>query len=147
MIPSAMPKTDVYKRQTFACGKLDLEAQRLLDVTKESLHLGIAAAQAGARAVSYTHLDVYKRQMQPRGGVPAKGIKVTCSGRLAGADIARVESYPEGTIPLQTLRAVHKYKDSREQFETRTHKRLIDILKQMCIRDRTTLGQHRIIPA
>ncbi len=27
------------------------------------------------------------------------------------------------------LRAVHKYKDSREQFETRTHKRLIDILK------------------
>lgn len=43
--------------------------------------------------------------MQPRGGVPAKGIKVTCSGRLAGADIARVESYHEGTIPLQTLRA------------------------------------------
>ena len=33
---------------TFACGKLDLEAQRLLDVTKESLHLGIAAAQAGS---------------------------------------------------------------------------------------------------
>ena len=27
------------------------------------------------------------------------------------------------------LRAVHKYKDSREQFESRTHKRLIDILK------------------
>ena len=27
------------------------------------------------------------------------------------------------------LRAVHKYKDSREQFETRTHKRLIDIIK------------------
>ena len=37
--------------------------------------------------------------------MPAKGIKVTCSGRLAGADIARVESYHEGTIPLQTLRA------------------------------------------
>ena len=41
-----------------------------------------------------------------------------------------------GPIPLPTekeivtiLRAVHKYKDSREQFETRTHKRLIDILK------------------
>ena len=39
-----------------------------------------------------------------------------------------------GPIPLPTereivtiLRAVHKYKDSREQFETRTHKRLIDI--------------------
>lgn len=41
-----------------------------------------------------------------------------------------------GPIPLPTekevitiLRAVHKYKDSREQFETRTHKRVIDILK------------------
>ena len=40
-----------------------------------------------------------------------------------------------GPIPLPTekeivtiLRAVHKYKDSREQFESRTHKRLIDIL-------------------
>ena len=35
----------------------------------------------------------------------AKGIKITCSGRLAGAEIARSEHYHEGTIPLQTLRA------------------------------------------
>lgn len=41
-----------------------------------------------------------------------------------------------GPIPLPTekevvtiLRAVHKYKDSREQFEMRTHKRLIDVLR------------------
>ena len=41
-----------------------------------------------------------------------------------------------GPIPLPTekeiitiLRAVHKYKDSREQFEYRTHKRLIDVIK------------------
>ncbi len=41
-----------------------------------------------------------------------------------------------GPVPLPTekeivtiLRAVHKYKDSREQFEMRTHKRLIDIIK------------------
>ena len=46
--------------------------------------------------------------------------------------VARVS----GTVPLPTekevvtiLRAVHKYKDSREQFESRTHKRLIDILR------------------
>jgi small subunit ribosomal protein S10 len=47
-----------------------------------------------------------------------------------------------GPIPLPTdreivtvLRAVHKYKDSREQFETRTHKRLIDVIKpsQKCV--------------
>ncbi|MCQ2514022.1 MAG: 30S ribosomal protein S3 [Ruminococcus sp.] len=35
----------------------------------------------------------------------AKGIKVMCSGRLGGAEIARSEQYHEGTIPLQTLRA------------------------------------------
>ena len=34
-----------------------------------------------------------------------KGIKVMCSGRLGGAEIARKECYHEGTIPLQTLRA------------------------------------------
>ena len=48
----------------------------------------------------------------------------------------RTGSTVSGPIPLPTekeivtiLRAVHKYKDSREQFEMRTHKRLIDILR------------------
>ena len=48
----------------------------------------------------------------------------------------RTGSKVSGPIPLPTkkevvtiLRAVHKYKDSREQFEMRTHKRLIDILE------------------
>ncbi|MGI6096615.1 MAG: 30S ribosomal protein S3 [Dethiobacteria bacterium] len=35
----------------------------------------------------------------------AKGIKVACSGRLGGTEMARSESYHEGTVPLQTLRA------------------------------------------
>ncbi len=35
----------------------------------------------------------------------AKGIKTKCSGRLGGADMARSETYSDGTIPLQTLRA------------------------------------------
>ena len=48
-----------------------------------------------------------RNAMSPRdrSTVPAKGIKAMVSGRLAGADIARTESYHEGTIPLQTLRA------------------------------------------
>ena len=48
----------------------------------------------------------------------------------------RTGAQVSGPIPLPTqreiitvLRAVHKYKDSREQFEQRTHKRLIDILR------------------
>lgn len=39
----------------------------------------------------------------------AKGIKTQCSGRLGGAEIARAETYHEGTIPLQTLRADIEY--------------------------------------
>ena len=35
----------------------------------------------------------------------AKGIKISCGGRLGGAEIARTEHYHDGTIPLQTLRA------------------------------------------
>ena len=49
--------------------------------------------------------------------------------------VKRTGARVSGPIPLPTkkevvtiLRAVHKYKDSREQFERRTHKRLIDIL-------------------
>jgi small subunit ribosomal protein S3 len=39
----------------------------------------------------------------------AKGIKVCCSGRLGGREIAGVEHYHEGTIPLQTIRADIEY--------------------------------------
>lgn len=48
----------------------------------------------------------------------------------------RTDAVISGPVPLPTekeivtvLRAVHKYKDSREQFEQRTHKRLIDIVR------------------
>ena len=54
--------------------------------------------------------------------------KIVDTAKRTGAEVS-------GPIPLPTkkevttiLRAVHKYKDSREQFELRTHKRLIDIL-------------------
>ncbi len=54
--------------------------------------------------------------------------KIIATAKKTGAQVS-------GPIPLPTkkevvtiLRAVHKYKDSREQFEMRTHKRLIDIL-------------------
>ncbi|ADZ85224.1 30S ribosomal protein S3 [Cellulosilyticum sp. ST5] len=39
----------------------------------------------------------------------AKGIKVSCSGRLGGAEMARTEQYSDGNIPLQTLRADIEY--------------------------------------
>ena len=35
----------------------------------------------------------------------AKGIKISCAGRLGGADMSRTERYREGRVPLHTLRA------------------------------------------
>ena len=46
-----------------------------------------------------------KQAMQRATRLGAKGIKVSCGGRLGGAEIARSETYHEGTIPLQTIRA------------------------------------------
>lgn len=55
-------------------------------------------------------------------------LRIVDAAKKSGAEVS-------GPIPLPTekeiitiIRAVHKYKDSREQFEQRTHKRLIDIL-------------------
>ncbi len=61
--------------------------------------------------------------------IDAAAAKIVETAKRTGAEVS-------GPIPLPTdrevttiLRAVHKYKDAREQFETRTHKRLIDVKK------------------
>lgn len=61
--------------------------------------------------------------------IDAAAEKIVDIAKRNGAEVS-------GPIPLPTekqivtiLRAVHKYKDSREQFEQRTHKRLIDIIR------------------
>ena len=46
-----------------------------------------------------------KKAMQTAMAMGAKGIKIICSGRLGGAEIARLEKYMEGKVPLHTLRA------------------------------------------
>jgi small subunit ribosomal protein S3 len=46
-----------------------------------------------------------KRSIQSALRLGAHGIKVTVSGRLGGAEIARIEKYHEGRVPLHTLRA------------------------------------------
>ncbi|MBE6538832.1 MAG: 30S ribosomal protein S10 [Ruminococcaceae bacterium] len=61
--------------------------------------------------------------------IDAAAEKIVALAKRNGAEVS-------GPVPLPTdreittiLRAVHKYKDSREQFELKTHKRLIDIIK------------------
>jgi small subunit ribosomal protein S3 len=46
-----------------------------------------------------------KRAMEQARAAGAKGIKIRCSGRLGGAEMARTEKYYEGKVPLQTFRA------------------------------------------
>ena len=54
--------------------------------------------------------------------------KIIDTVRKTGAEISGPVPLPTKKEVVTILRAVHKYKDSHEQFEQRTHKRLIDIL-------------------
>ncbi len=56
-----------------------------------------------------SHRRAMKNSMARAMRTGAKGIKVCCSGRLGGREIAGVEHYHEGTIPLQTIRADIEY--------------------------------------
>ena len=55
-------------------------------------------------------------------------LKIVDTAKKTGADVAGPIPLPTKKEVITILRAVHKYKDSREQFEMSTHKRLIDIL-------------------
>lgn len=54
--------------------------------------------------------------------------KIVETAKRTGAEVSGPVPLPTEKEIITILRAVHKYKDSREQFEQRTHKRLIDIL-------------------
>ncbi|NLY67061.1 MAG: 30S ribosomal protein S10 [Tissierellia bacterium] len=54
--------------------------------------------------------------------------KIVDTAKRTGADVSGPVPLPTEKEIITILRAVHMYKDSREQFEQRTHKRLIDIL-------------------
>ncbi len=55
--------------------------------------------------------------------------KIVETAKRNGATVSGPVPLPTDKEIVTILRAVHKYKDSREQFEYRTHKRLIDVIK------------------
>ncbi len=59
----------------------------------------------------------------------ASAEKIVETAKRTGARVSGPVPLPTEKQIITILRAVHKYKDSREQFEMRTHKRLIDILR------------------
>ena len=56
-----------------------------------------------------------KKAVQSSMRLGAKGVKVVCSGRLGGAEIARTEKYAEGSVPLHTLRSDIDYATSEAE--------------------------------
>ena len=75
----------------------DMNAQLVAESIAEQLEKRVAFRRAMKQAIG--------RTMR----LGAKGIKISLSGRLGGAEIARSEHYHEGTIPLQTIRADIEY--------------------------------------
>ena len=61
--------------------------------------------------------------------VDAAAAKIVEAVKRSGAQVSGPIPLPTDKEVITILRAVHKYKDSREQFEMRTHKRLIDVLR------------------
>ena len=61
--------------------------------------------------------------------VDAAAAKIVEAAKRSGSNVSGPIPLPTDKEIITILRATHKYKDSREQFESRTHKRLIDILK------------------
>ena len=61
--------------------------------------------------------------------VDAAAAKIVDAAKRSGARVSGPIPLPTNKETITILRAVHKYKDSREQFELRTHKRLIDVIR------------------
>ena len=85
----------------------------IAEVRKPELDAQLAAdnvAQQLERRVSFRR--AVKRIMQSAQRMGVLGVRVNCSGRLGGAEIARAEWYREGRVPLHTLRADIDYAES-----------------------------------
>ena len=97
--------------------KVDLEKMvgrpvivNVVEIKNPDLNAQLVAESIAAQLEKRTS---FRRAMKQAIGrtmrLGAKGVKISCGGRLGGAEIARTEHYHEGTIPLQTLRADIEY--------------------------------------
>ena len=81
-------------------------ALNIVEIRKPEIDATLVAeniAQQLERRVAFRR--AMKRAVQSAMRLGAQGIRITCAGRLGGAEIARVEWYREGRVPLHTLRA------------------------------------------
>jgi small subunit ribosomal protein S3 len=89
----------------------DIVKEKSIVIDIKEIKVPTADAQLVAENVAFqmekrvSHRRAMKRAIQMANENGVKGIKINCSGRLGGNEIARAESYKSGKIPLQTLRA------------------------------------------
>lgn len=113
-IHAARPGIVIGKKGT-GIEQLKQEAQK---ISKAEIYINILEvrkAEADAQLIAENICDQLKKRIAFRRAMKkamsqafkfgVKGIKVQCSGRLGGAEIARLERYAEGSVPLHTLRA------------------------------------------
>ena len=87
--------------------KIDLRVQEVKD-PELSAHL-VAARVVNELERRLPHRRVVTRAMERVMQAGAGGVKIVLSGRIAGADISRVEKYHTGSVPTQTLRETIDY--------------------------------------
>jgi small subunit ribosomal protein S3 len=88
----------------------------IVEIRKPEIDAKLVAdniAQQLERRVAFRR--TMKRAVQSAIRLGAEGIRINCGGRLGGAEIARVEWYREGRVPLHTLRAEIDYGESTAQ--------------------------------
>jgi small subunit ribosomal protein S3 len=98
---------DIEKLRRKIASMTDSEVHiNIVEVRKPEIDANLVAAsiaQQLERRVAFRR--AMKRAVQSAMRLGAEGIRITCSGRLGGAEIARTEWYREGRVPLHTLRA------------------------------------------
>ena len=105
---------DIEKLRTKLSSMTDSEVKlNIVEIRKPEIDAKLVAqgiADQLIRRVAFRR--AMKRAMQSAMRLGAEGIKIMCGGRLGGAEIARVEQYREGRVPLHTLRANIDYAEA-----------------------------------
>jgi small subunit ribosomal protein S3 len=94
-------RTEIEKMTGGKTVNINIAEVKVADLNAQLVAENIASQLEGRMSFRRAMKSAISRSMK----LGAKGIKTRVSGRLAGAEIARSESYHEGTIPLQTIRA------------------------------------------
>jgi len=114
--PAKLCRVSIYAaRPGVIIGKkgADIEKLNIVEIRKPEVDSKLVAqgiADQLVRRIAFRR--AMKRAVQSALRLGAEGIKITCGGRLGGAEIARVEWYREGRVPLHTLRANIDYAEA-----------------------------------